>query len=137
AYVVSPALKGNPRSPTRPDGVFSLTNLPGGTHAICVQVPGTLYLDPCRWSTPTRVTLTGNQTRAGLKIQLKKGARMLIQLDDANTHLQAHPAEATSQLLVGIFDGNGLFHRAALIGRGASRWSYAVVVPLETPLTLS
>src|SRR5436309_10559542 len=96
AYVVSPALKGNPRSPTRPDGVFSLTNLPGGTHAICVQVPGTLYLDPCRWSTPTRVTLAGNQTRAGLKIQLQKGARMLIQLDDANTHLQAHPAEATS-----------------------------------------
>ena len=46
------------RGDTDDAGAFSLTGVAAGTYSICVQDRGSLYLDPCQWSTPTQVRLT-------------------------------------------------------------------------------
>jgi len=62
---------------------------------------------------------------------------MVVHLDDPAGELQRNQAQAANQLLVGVFDQKGLFQRAALMSRHPARWTYALVVPFDTPLNLS
>src|SRR5262245_1879350 len=43
---------------TAASGAYSFDQASPGTYQMCVQSPGSAYLDPCRWSAPLQVKVT-------------------------------------------------------------------------------
>ena len=125
--------------PSAADGGFSVEGLAAGTYAICVQVPGSLFLDPCRWSaTPPTITLSDSQALTGVQIALQQGSMVKVQINDPGGYLQANEGKTPgAHLLVGVWTANGLFYPAAMATRGSSGREYRLVVPYSTPLKLS
>jgi hypothetical protein len=67
------------QSTTDANGAFSLGSLPAGTYNICVQVPGSNYLDPCTWTTsPTSVVVADGKTVGGNTIRLISGGILKV-----------------------------------------------------------
>jgi hypothetical protein len=122
------------------DGAFAFSSLPAGTYQICVQVPNGSLLDPCQWSAaPPSGTVTAGQTVKLGTIQVAAGQRLYVKLQDDKGVLAANEGRGKkngAHVLVGVWTG-GLFHPMRLRSKGAGAWSHDLVVPFNTPLTLT
>src|ERR1043166_2576528 len=94
-----------------PDGSFTFSGVPVGTFLICVQVPGSSYLNPCTWSNnPPSVTLTNRLGGNAGRIRMDEGQLLKVKLNDANKLLQTDEGKVPgAKVLIGVFGPNGLF----------------------------
>jgi hypothetical protein len=104
---------GKNSQPSAADGGFNVDSLAAGSYTLCVQVPGTQLLDPCRWSaTPPTVMVSDSQTITGLQINLQQGALIKVHVNDTGGFLNIHEGRTPgAHLLVGVWTDKGLFYR--------------------------
>jgi hypothetical protein len=117
-------------------GTFQIGGLAPGSYTVCVQVPGTDFLDTCEWAIlPPRVDVKAGQAVTGLRFKLKKGAILHVRLNDPRKLLEpAASGKTVPYVLMGVQTAKGLLHPAALVSKDATGRTHAVMVPFDTPL---
>ena len=124
---------------TGTDGSFTFTGVPAGTFTICVQVPGSVYLNPCTWaSSVPSVTLTvGQRASAGI-IRLDEGRLLKVRLNDASRVLQADEGKVPgAKVMIGVWTLEGLFVPMRVRTQGATGRDLEIPVPVGRLLQLS
>jgi len=112
---------------TGPKGEFQVSGLSTATYTICVDVPGSDYLNPCFWSDQlATVEAQDGATASGVTIFLAKGVRILFRIDDP-TGLLADPS--VDDVYIGASHGKFKFIPAQLYGRDAAGKTVGLAVP--------
>ena len=122
-----------------PDGSFLVSNLPAGQYRICIQVPGTAFLDPCTWSAaPPSATVAAGQTASAGNIQVETGYLVKARLTDSNRLLQADEGRVRGvHLQIGIWTPEGFFVPMRVRTRRAGSRDLELPVPFGTAVALS
>src|SRR5712692_6481078 len=109
---------------TAADGTFTLTGVPAGTFAICAQLLGSDFLNPCRWSsTSPSTTVNSGQTVNLPAIRLLKGAHFHVRLsDDAGVLAANYGKTGGADLLIGIWSPSSRFVALPALTKDASGW---------------
>ena len=117
------------------NGVLSLANVPQGAYAICGRLPGSLLVDSCSWSdNPSTVFVAAGAT-ASSDILLKRGTRVVVQVNDASGLLKAEAFPGHNlRLVVGTAGGQRV--PMAISQTGDVVRQFSLVVPVETDLKL-
>ena len=131
---IAPA-RGQPISPT---GAFQISPLLPGTYRICVQVPGTAWLNPCEWGLrPSTVTVSSTQLEAVVPVVLKKGALVPIRIDDASQLLTQHEGTTPgAHLLLGVINDMQALHLARLVSQDTNGRNHEILIPFGASLKL-
>ena len=129
------------------DGAFQIQGLTPGNYSLCVQA-GDQCLDPCQWNaSPVKVALSSGQSAGGIAVRLAASSVVTIQVKDPQQVLKQPKRDGSlPDLSVGVWGPTGLYYpahtRAGLSesvnskGGGGVIYSYRVVVPRDTPLSL-
>lgn len=89
------------------DGNFVIPNLPADTYLVCVYPPaGSLLLSSCAFNPVTVIELGEGEDRAGVRMELRSGSRVVIAVSD--------PAGAVSTTLfrTGVAIKEGSYYAA-------------------------
>ena len=119
------------------NGASMVANLPPGDYAICGAVLSLPYLDPCRWGTPPRVTISANAF-TGYNLVLARGVFLKVRIDDPKGLLprtKDGPLRAAN-LIVGVDFRAGAFLGADNTGVDSAGRDYQMIVPAGEPLRL-
>ncbi len=121
------------------NGTFQVNGLPAGSYTVCVQVPGSDFLDTCEWYIlPLRVDVKAGQAVAGLKFKLHKGAIVHVRLNDPGKLLErSSTAKAVPSVLMGVQTIRGLLRPVTLVSKDATGTTHAVTVPFDTALNFT
>lgn len=128
---------------TGSDGVFQLSGLPAGTYTICAQVPGSLYLDPCKWTAgpanplakPAGLVLAAGQKVTGAAVRLAQGSALTVRLEDPGQVLSQKTKDGrVPHVAAGVWGTNNLFHPAAPSSADKNGVTYTLAIPKDTPL---
>jgi hypothetical protein len=119
-----------------PNGAFAALDLPAGEYLLCAEVPAAAYLDPCKWSTSLKVTVSAG-TLAMPALVLKKGVFLRVRVNDPAGLLptQVGPMSA-GNLIVGVRFGTGAFHAATIKNIDGRGRDYELVIPAGVPMSL-
>ena len=118
-----------------PGGSFRFTGLRNGTYRLCVQAPGTAWLDPCEWGLPIpSVVLAGAERSPTIAISLRKGVEVPIRIDDPGQFLVRNEDSVPgAHLLVGVRTQASTFRPATLVSQDGTGRTLRVVIPFEKP----
>ena len=71
-------------------GQFTIDSLSAGTYALCVQVPGSAFLDPCVWNDkPPSVSIKSGEKSSNNKVDLEEGVSFQFQVADTEQRVAA------------------------------------------------
>ena len=134
--------KGRRTSATAPigsDGTFRFPPLDLGTYRICVQVPGSAWLDPCDWGPGGLiVSLTGSRPSVNTAPVLKKGALLTVRMADAGQLLATHEGKTLGgHLLLGVASDSMFFHTAGIIAQDGNGRNYQLLIPFDRAVNVS
>jgi len=119
------------------DGSFSLSGLAEGWYEVCVLDRKDGYLDPCRWSnSPPTVDLLKAEQHRMPNITLKQGRLLQVHVADDTGSLAKSPTHG-SEILIGVWQDNGLFVTVPLKTSDANGRVHELYVPGDRPLQLS
>lgn len=108
------------------DGTFAFNSLADGMYSLCVQGPGSDYLDSCQWS---QVVQKKTQDAAPVQLTLQQGIRLNININDPGKYLSANEGKTKgAHLLVGVWSGN-LFIPTPVSTSNASGRMHSLIVP--------
>ncbi len=116
-------------------GAFAAPNLPAGDYIVCADVPSQPYLDPCRWSSTPRLTVSSG-IPALQPLVLKKGVYLNVRVNDPKGLLPPFlngPLRAAN-LIVGVVFGNGAFLGAANTSIDSAGRDFQMAIPAGVPL---
>jgi hypothetical protein len=119
-------------------GAFLVPNLPPGDYEICGEHPSVALLNPCKWSTPPRVTISAGAESIP-SVVLKRGVFLNVRVNDATGLLSSaafNPVTAPD-LIVGVVYGTGAFLAATVSRIDGSGRDYQMAIPYSVPLQLS
>jgi hypothetical protein len=121
-----------------PSGKFTLLAIPDGTYNICVQVPGTNYLNPCQWSAiPPSATVINGSPVTVPAITLAVGYRYQIRFNDPTGAIaQSQAAKSGAQLLLYAW-ANGGSVPLLWASNDATGWLYQAVIPFGTAIRVT
>ena len=124
---------------TEPDGSFVIPNVPPGVYRVCIQVPGTTFLNPCTWSgSPPAVTVQAGQTVALGELQLESGYLIRVRLHDAGRLLQADEGRVPgARVQFGVWTPDGFFLPMRVRTRGAASRDLELPVPFGASVELA
>lgn len=124
---------------TEPDGSFVVSGVPPGAYRVCIQAPGTTFLNPCTWSgSPPGVTVGTGQTVGLGELQLENGYLIRVRLDDAGRLLQSDEGRVPgARVQVGVWTPNGFFLPMRIRRRGAASRELELPVPFGASVELS
>jgi hypothetical protein len=124
------------------DGTFQIGGLPAGRYTVCVQVPGSDFLDSCEWYLlPLQVDVKAGGAVAGLKFKLQRGAILHVRLNDPGSLLA--PAASTAivktvpHVLLGVQTIRGLLRPVTLVSKDTTGTTHAVTVPFDTAVNFT
>jgi hypothetical protein len=142
--VTNPAQPPRGVASTDRSGLLRFQNLAAGNYSICVNVPGSAYLNPCEWEAPVIVNLMPGELKLGLPVVLTQGAFLHLRADDPNSLLPSRsraPGKANSATpllhMVVWADKKGFPHIPDLLAEDASGQSYVLAVPKGRDLTVT
>ena len=124
---------------TEANGSFVISDVPPGLYLVCVQVPGTTFLNPCTWSAaPPSATVAAGQTASAGTIQLETGYLVKARLNDSGRLLQTDEGRvAGARVQVGVWTPNGFFLPLRVRTRNAVSRELELPVPFGTSVALS
>lgn len=119
-------------------GSFQFSRLNGGTYKICVEAPNTAWLNPCEWALgPPSASLSSAQPTASVNPVLKKGAAVLIRIDDPGNLLSQNEGKTPgAHLLVGVGTAAFSFHTAPIVSQDAAGRYQQVILPFNSTTSL-
>jgi hypothetical protein len=120
------------------DGTFQFNHLVSGSYQICVQVPGSVWLNPCEWGLQQPViSLAGGQSTTGVAVVLKKGALVPIHLGDPGGLLSQYASAVPgAQVLIGVSNDALFFRRAPLTSTDAGGRNHQTLIPFGVTVNL-
>lgn len=123
----------------RPDGTFQLPELVGGSYRICARAPGTTWIDSCQWGLQgTTVSLSASQPSPNVTIVLKKGALVIVRVDDPAQLLSIHEGKTPgAHLLMGVGTDSHFFQAAAVASQDGAGRNYQLLIPFDRPINIS
>lgn len=122
--------------PSGANGSFQITGLAAGSYSLCVQVPGSAYLDSCLWggSGPV-VKVADGQQSANNVLKLQSGATLSVVISDPNNEMgQVTKQGMPPDLMMGVWGPKSLFYPVHLAIRNAQSTTYQMTIPAGTPL---
>lgn len=122
---------------TNSQGAFTAPALPPGDYLLCASVASAAYLDPCKWATSLRVTVSANAA-SRQNIALTKGVFLKIRVNDPLGLLPRaldSPLRA-GKLSVGIQYANGAYLGAPNTAVDSTGRDYQMTIPIGVPLKL-
>ena len=124
---------------TGPDGSFVVSGVPPGSYRVCIQVPGTTFLNPCTWSgSPPGATVEAGQTAALGELQLETGYLVRVRLNDAGRLLQSDEGRVPgARVQFGVWTPNGFFLPMRVRTRNAASRELELPVPFGASVELS
>lgn len=119
------------------DGAFNVSNLPVGEYLLCAEVPSEPYLDPCKWASAQKVTVTARSV-VRPTVMLKKGVLLKVRINDPAGLLPRAKEDLLSplNLIIGVVFREGAFLRAVNTAADGTGREYEISVPTDTPLKL-
>jgi len=120
------------------DGSFKLPPLVNGGYQICVQAPGSVWLNSCEWlpnDSPT-VVLSSQQASASVNIVLKRGALVSVQLNDPG-HLLQPGLVAGAHFVLGVGTDSHYFRTAQVVAESASARTYQLLIPFDRSINIA
>ncbi len=123
---------------TSSEGLFHLSGLPYGRYAFCVQAPLTSWLNPCEWdSTRPELEISATQRSVSKTIVLKRGASILVRVNDPATLLPQYEGETRgAQVLVGVRSPKLMFQLVPVREKDSGGRNYEVVIPFDAETNL-
>ncbi len=120
------------------NGEFRVTDLRAGTYRLCVDAINQKLLDPCIWGAPLRVTVGSPASDiSGLKLRLKRGARLQFHLNDPEGLLRGpENAVATGAVDMGVWLPRGEYIPMRTVKRGKNERVFEAIVPPMTHIRL-
>lgn len=124
---------------TEQDGGFLVPNVPPGAYRVCIQVPGTSFLNPCTWSAaPPTVTVASGQTASVGALRLEEGYVVKVRLNDAGGLLQSDEGSVPgARVQLGVWTPNGFFIPLRVRTRSATSRELELPVPFGASVELS
>ena len=121
------------------DGFFSFQALYPGQFQVCAQVPGTAWLDPCRWGLKALVvTLSDKQPTVSSILVIEKGAMVPVRISDPSALLDKNEGITSgAHLLLGLSNDRGAWEPATLGTKDSAGRTYLVVVPFDRPIKVT
>jgi hypothetical protein len=111
-------------------GQFTISGLVGATYALCAQIPGSTYLDPCVWNeTLPQVELKTGGKVNGVKLDLVKGVRLQLEVADTDQKLSSAENKNGANLLVRVPRPHGPALDLRPISSTKGQRTYGVIVP--------
>lgn len=111
-------------------GQFLFSSVNSGSYTLCVSVPGTAYLDPCRWSSGPNVIVSPGQ-QATANVVLATGALLQVRIADPAQHL----ANGDGAVLLGLSSPSTFFHPLNPVVSAATAATFQIAFPPNTALT--
>jgi hypothetical protein len=120
-------------------GGFTLDGVDPDDYLICVDVPGTDYLDSCKWGiAPPAAKVASAQAALSYNAVLTHGATISIRVDDPEELLPDPPVAGNTHFLMpGIWTKQATMQRVALVSSDKGGHDYSIVVPPDVDLRLS
>ena len=120
------------------DGSFQFNQLANGSYRICVQAPGSPWLNPCKWGLQPPLVLVGSgQPTATLTVVVKKGALVPIRLSDPSGLLTQYESTVpAAQVLIGVSNDALFFRRAPVVSADAGGRSHQILIPFGVTVNL-
>ncbi|MGI8741748.1 MAG: carboxypeptidase-like regulatory domain-containing protein [Bryobacteraceae bacterium] len=124
---------------TVPNGSFRLPSLDSGTYRICVQVPGTAWIDPCEWGPGGRtVALPSGQALSSVNLVLNKGAIVTLRVTDPRQLLSMHEGKTPgAHLLLGVSTDALSFRMASLVSQDTGGRNYQLLIPFDRKVNIA
>jgi hypothetical protein len=120
---------------TSSNGAFSISGVAPGTYSICVQEPGGAHLDPCHWSTPTKINVAAGQTVSNASISAVKGTLLQVRVNDPAGLWKT--GNGKPEVLVGVILPSSLFQPMRLAYSDPMGRTYDLAIPAGTPVKMS
>lgn len=124
---------------TASNGAFTMKGLAPGEYRFCAQLPKSDFINPCRWR--VKAPLVVVRTRAMLmdvRVQLEKGHRIPIRVQDPQGRLAAHLEKTRGAVMdIGVSGPGEPFQHAMEVSKQGNAYEYAVVVPFDVPVKVS
>ena len=119
-------------------GSFRFDALYFGPYRLCVQVPGSTWLNPCEWGLrPPTVMLSTPQPSASVTITVKKGVAVPIRVDDPGQLLSQHEGKTPgAHLLLGVSNDVLVFHPAPLTSQDSNGRNHQILIPFDATVKL-
>jgi hypothetical protein len=120
-------------------GAFVVDGLEVADYEVCVDAPGTDFLDTCKWGIALPlVSVTSAQAVIDYKAVLTHGATIDIRVDDPEEliHDPAKPGD-NHLLVVDIWTPHHTPRHAALLSSDRQGHDYEVIIPPDTDLQFS
>lgn len=118
-------------------GRHAAQGLPPGKYVVCAGAPDQPILDPCKWSTPPPLEITGNAATS-LDFAVQRGVFLRVRVNDPQGLLPASEPTPMSpaHLIVGVFFGTGASLAAQRADVDAGGQDYRMAIPTGAPLQL-
>ena len=123
---------------TAADGSYTIGGIPPGNAQVCAQLPGSDYLDPCNSGVAIASTPVASNQTVSIPVQMAKGYRLKIHVDDKNGLLSKYEgASAAAHLAIVVRAGNRFFSPTRITGSNANGRDEEVLVPYSIPLQVT
>lgn len=115
------------------DGGFVFPQVRAGAYILCAQTPHQAYLDPCRWSSPSGLTVSPEQVSVN-HLRMAKGSLFHVRVNVPSGQLAAVDG---ANILLGILSSTSLFYPMNVSGSDAAGRTYDMAIPFDTPLRVA
>lgn len=98
-------------------GEFSITGIPSGSYAVCVQMDDDSYLDPCIWTPPGSSVQVADGQESVVSVQLTPAVILSVELlDPQNFLLGDKNLWHRAGVRIGVWGPRGFYHPAHATG---------------------
>lgn len=122
---------------TRRDGTFQI-DVPPGMFSVCAALPKSDLLDSCLWDVPLRPNVQAGGTVHLEPVMLRQAYPLTIRIEDSGAVLASSKGTiGKRQILVGVSLPNGGYLPAPLRTKTQNLRIHQVLIPRDTPVSLS
>lgn len=121
------------------NGDFVPANLADGDYKVCVNMPGTMYINPCQWKkNPPTVNVKNGKLPGNFSVTAERGVTFKIHVNDQFGSLIPGPGKPQASSLNTQVTSEASFpFPMRLVRRNARGFDYELTVPFDSDMDLS